>query len=204
MPHYDIDSFSEQDWRAFVFDHPVATGQKAWCWDDEFSWSGKPRQILRLSTRLFDAANSLQASYTSEQLEQGFWFLLSGPCDLASHLWNQRYAWARRHACIESMVTVFSDLFSVDPLEYVCHMWWDLLRYFGDTPDTRVVDAIVRCCERILELDSLACQVSGLHGLGHFPHPDRRHIITRYLRTQPNLDEETRKYALAARRGKVL
>jgi hypothetical protein len=201
--YYDIDKFSQDDWVRFVFDHPVTDMESAWYWDDACSWSGNPRVVIRLSTEMFTAAASLAVTYSREQLEQGFWFLIGCGFDLPDLLWRRKYAWALRRDCIASMVVVFEELFSKDSLDAACFMWWDLMRYFGDDGDEKTTEAIVRACERILKIPSRACQRSALHGLGHFEHDDRVRIIDGYLRAHPDLDEELQAYAIAARCGKI-
>ena len=59
----------------------------------------------------------------------------------------------------------------------------------------------------ILALDSLACQESALHGLGHWQHayPEEvQQIIDRFLNANKNLRPELAAYARSARTGCVL
>lgn len=83
-------------------------------------------------------------------------------------------------------------------------MWFDLLRYFGKDRDQRVVDEIYLVLEKILFMDSFHCQGAALHGLGHLDHPDKKDLITKYLREHHDLHPEVRRYAKAAIKGNVL
>ena len=61
--------------------------------------------------------------------------------------------------------------------------------------------------ENILKLDSLACQESALHGLGHWQHRYSQtveKIIAEFITRQPNLRPELWSYAQSARTGCVL
>jgi hypothetical protein len=56
---------------------------------------------------------------------------------------------------------------------------------------------------RILKVESLDCQISALHGLGHLEHRNKRKVIEEFLNVRSNLDEKTKDYARAAIEGKV-
>ena len=56
---------------------------------------------------------------------------------------------------------------------------------------------------KILNLDSEACQIAALHGLGHLQHPHTEAVIRLYLAAHPELDLETKEYALAAIAGDI-
>jgi hypothetical protein len=102
------------------------------------------------------------------------------------------------------MVPLFEKFFSRKPLGYTCHMWFDLLRYFGEDGDKRVVNELYLTLEKILLMDSFQCQASALHGLGHLDHPAKQDVITKYLRKHRDLYPEARRYAKAAIKGRVL
>jgi hypothetical protein len=89
-------------------------------------------------------------------------------------------------------------------------MWWDILPLAAqpNDPDQTGLDReILGVMESTLRLDSVACQESALHGLGHWQHyyPQRvTEIINSFLRRQTGLREELRTYAMSAFRGCVL
>jgi hypothetical protein len=97
-----------------------------------------------------------------------------------------------------------------NPLNLVCYMWWDILPIAGnpDEPARREFDAaILQVLESTLHLDSLACQESALHGLGHWQmvYPERvGEIIDRFSMSHPHLPEKLQQYMMAAYTGYVL
>ncbi len=89
-------------------------------------------------------------------------------------------------------------------------MRWDLFPTWGqrESSTEAVVDAeLLAVMQRVLALNSLACQESALHGLGHW---QRRcpavveETIDMYLKHELGLDPRLRQYAFSARRGCVL
>jgi hypothetical protein len=89
-------------------------------------------------------------------------------------------------------------------------MWWDLLPITGQPNDpgqTGLDREILGVMESTLRLDSVACQESALHGLGHWQrsYPRRvTEIINSFLQRQQGLREELRTYAKSAVQGCVL
>ena len=102
------------------------------------------------------------------------------------------------------MVIVFKRLFAKDILQQICHMWWDLLRYFGDDPDEKVKEVMLEALSEIINIESFHCQGSALHGLGHLEHPERAEIIDGFLASHPEIAPELLRYAQSAREGNIL
>ena len=71
--------------------------------------------------------------------------------------------------------------------------------------ETPTGNAALDCNELNLkvEIDSLACQLAALHGLGHLRHPATESAITKYLERNPDLSEQNRKFALACIAGEI-
>jgi len=207
---------SFDEWVKFIFNHPVSDDIKsAWYWDDQLNefwdkWIFSEERIaerqLEYATRLFQDSAFLLAIYSPEQINQGFWFLLSGPSDFAlvDFIWNNELPWHLREQCIKSMAKPFQIIFTQIPEQDSCNMWWDLLRNFEVNVDLKVIEVMFQTMIEVLRVPSLACQVSALHGLGHIKHIGKRKVIEDYLRVNINLDNETRDYALAAIEGKIL
>jgi hypothetical protein len=66
--------------------------------------------------------------------------------------------------------------------------------------------AVLLTLDGILRLDNDACRRSALHGLGHwrvYRPVEATDVIDRFLRENPDLDPELRKYASEARAGLV-
>lgn len=108
-----------------------------------------------------------------------------------------------------------------NPLNTSCYMWWDVIALYPATPDAPPDDAEARprhqamldlvdtafdVMGRTLALDHIACQEAALHGLGHwqYAYPQRAAaMIDAFLDANPALNADSRRYALAARRGMV-
>jgi hypothetical protein len=89
-------------------------------------------------------------------------------------------------------------------------MWWDTfpsLGLAGDAGLSAMQAAALSAMEDILDIDSVACQESALHGLGHWNTvtPERvAGIIDAFLLRNPGARPELVTYARAARSGCVL
>jgi hypothetical protein len=89
-------------------------------------------------------------------------------------------------------------------------MWWDItpLGGYPDEPARKEMDhAILQVMDATLHLDSIACQESALHGLGHWHlhYPGQvEEIIQGFYQQNKILPEKLRTYALSALNGCVL
>ena len=215
---------SFEDWVKQVFDHEVRKPE--WYWDkDAWSWKGPSDLTVEYLSRLFGRPLPILANYSDEQLNQGFWYLTSGACS------NHRFAVTdetvpldARVRCVRSIQRVFEQIFSglcsqhllhIDekgaaPLNPACFMWWDLspLQLEPDgAANESISNAALEVMEATLKLDSVACQESALHGLGHwelFYPTEVAEIIDQHLKDNPHLRTELKEYALNAREGHVL
>lgn len=215
---------SFDDWLRRVFDHPVT--DPAWHWDAEADTEEpSPPDCVAYLTRLFEEPERVLAPYSDAQLNQGFWYLVDPGC--SSHtlsLFRPEVAWADRRRGIRAIPSLFERLFArrcSDHLSHldeegsgrlnpVCYMWWDLFPAGGwpEDPDSAEVDAeLLAVMKRTLALDSLACQESALHGLGHWQLYYPRFVqqaIDEFLGRAAAIRRELRQYAEHARVGYVL
>jgi len=197
----------------FIFGHPVPedTDSKGWYWDVDLTFD--PREQVAHLTAIFRNAAELRSRYSPGQLEQGFWYLISGAdggiCDL---LWNPAVPWAARAGLIDATVALYRDLFAVDPLDTSSHMFWDGIAYDyfcgnrhpeKNAEDRRVQDTMFAALLQILSLDSLPCQRAALHGLGHLRHHETEKAVEDFLARSPNLSENDHAYARACARGTI-
>jgi hypothetical protein len=194
----------------FIFGHPVQgdPNSKGWYWDVDLTFD--PREQVAHLNAIFRNAADLRSRYSPGQLEQGFWYLISGADGgLCSLLWNTAVRWKARAELIDATVALYRDLFAVDPLDTSAHMFWDGIAYdYGLTrdpetnaEDRRVQDAMFDALLRILRLDSLPCQRAALHGLGHLRHRKTEKAVEDFLARNPNLSEKDRAYARACASG---
>jgi hypothetical protein len=89
-------------------------------------------------------------------------------------------------------------------------MWWDVfpsLALAGDPNLPTLHNCALRTMKRILNLNSIACQESALHGLGHWqPKYEERviAIIDDFCEAYPETDPRLLAYAKSARYGCLL
>jgi len=215
-----------EEWVLFVFDHHVDDSRLEWYWDiDADRWEGPPALTVEYLTRAFENSQSVFAPYSDSQLNQGLWYLASNAC--SSHMFalmDASVPWPARQRCINSIHMLYKDCFAkrctphlghldepgAGPLNSICYMWWDIIPLAGlpDDPARREMDqAILQVMDATLQLDSIACQESALHGLGHWqPHYAGRveEIIQGFLGHNKLLQENLRAYAMSALNGCVL
>jgi hypothetical protein len=175
--------------------------------------------------RAFENSESVLAPYSDSQLNQGLWYLASNAC--SNHMFalmDASVPWPARQKCIQSIHSLYRDCFAkrctphlghldepgAGPLNSVCYMWWDIIPLAGqpDDPARNEMDrAILQVMDATLQLDSIACQESAFHGLGHWHlhYPEQvGEIIQGFLRHNKILPEKLRTYALSALNGCVL
>ena len=216
-----------EQWLAYCFDHPVPErNEQAWYWDMDADWWDCPSaETIRFLTRAFENAGSILAPYSDAQLNQGLWFIASNAC--SNHMFalmDESVPWPERQRCIRSIHRLYEQCFArrcsphlshidepgANPLNLVCYMWWDIIPIAGrpDEPTRRVMDEeILQVMESTLQLDSIPCRESALHGLGHWQpaYPERvGEIIDKFSMTRPELPDKLRMYMINAYTGYVL
>ncbi|MBM1172056.1 hypothetical protein [Microvirga arabica] len=96
------------------------------------------------------------------------------------------------------------------PLNLVCYMWWDIMPvYGGPHPEDRhaLHQAALETMGAILQMNSVACQESALHGLGHWrsAFPEQvEDLVDAFIRSHANTRPELLAYARSASCGCVL
>ncbi len=197
----------------FVFDHPVPTitGESGWWWESEVDVD--PEEYAANLTAIFRNPAVLRSRYTREQLEQGFWMLISrAETGLDPLLWNPDVSWLVRTALIQATVDLYEKFFALDSLDTSGYMFWDGLAYDycvptrhpeTDIEDRRVQEVMFSALKQILEIESLSCQLAALHGLGHLRHPNTENAIRTYLARNPKLAEDHRRFAVSCITGDI-
>jgi hypothetical protein len=222
-----LKNLSFEGWLTYVFDHPVpADDAKAWYWDiDREEWHEDPADAIRFMTQAFENAAEVFRPYSDAQLNQGLWFIVSSSC--SNHmlaLLDASVPWPAQQLCIYSIHQLYEQCFAkrcsphlshlnepgANPLNLVCYMWWDIMPIYGhpDDPIWKEMDEdILRVMESTLQLDSIPCRESALHGLGHWQHhyPERvGEIINNFSMSQPEQPEKLQQYMVNAYTGYVL
>lgn len=93
-----------------------------------------------------------------------------------------------------------------DRLDYLCYMFRDTFVVYPGNAPPRVIDAAIDVMAESLRSDCEACQVSALHGLGHWVayRPDAKAVVERFLATAPKgMNPVVKRYAEEAGRGCV-
>lgn len=195
-----------------------------------------PEQAVTYMNHLFTSPVEHTKPYNEAQIGQGFNYLISPSIsNNAFYLFDVRVPLVLRREAINNIYNVFEKLFAPrctpqlnynsiaktdipehTPLNHICFMWWDIMPLSGPSQkysDMHENETLRKQClkvmTRTLDLDSIACRESALHGLGHigssFDHrPQVEKVIDAFLAREPDLDPDLRNYALGARQGAIL
>jgi hypothetical protein len=225
-----------EKWIEYVFDHPVVEGKSYFLytdWDINDAWwseTKSPATTIAYMTRLFENPREILKPFSDAQLNQSFHFLIDpGQSWHLGLLTEQTTPLADRLYCIQLIYNLFEQVFAVrcspnlskgivgvtppadkNPLNFICFMWWDIAPIYGafKTEDEKqIANASFEVMKKTLQLDSIACQESSLHGLGHadFHYSAARKAIDDWLLThQDTISDRLKTYALSARDGNVM
>jgi hypothetical protein len=217
---------SFEEWVEHAFSRKVDIQQAARYFDPDHDWwDPKPVEAVAYLTRLFEDAERTLYWFSDDQIAQGLTYLV-GTSASGDNGWVSaiEVPVEARTRCLESVGKLFDRLFAprctprlshlsevaAGTLNCVCYMWWDefpCIALPSDPNLRRLTGTALTTMERILGLDSLACQESSLHGLGHWQpqHASEvARIIDAFVLSQTELDPRLLAYAKAARRGCVL
>ena len=178
----------------------------------------EPRRVIEYTTELFGHPNDFLSTYTDDQINDGLWFLISECSSPLYALTDITTLRAKRVKCIHAITSLFEQCFvtrctphlshrdepGVGPLNAVCYMWWDIFPLCGQPQDAarrEIDDACISVMASTLELPSVACQESALHGLGHWGiyYEGRcQSIISQFMKQHTDLRPELRDYAVRA------
>jgi len=216
------DSHSLPNWIAHVFDHPVT--DPAWHWSlDAPEWQDSPEHIASLIAETFERSGELLSRFSDVQLEQAFWFLVSGSgSNFMFALVDPGVPLANRLRALRSFVPLFKQVMAVrcsshlshldeqpaNPLNSACYMWWDILPIHGkpEEPKRTEFDAeVLRVLPELLAIPHDACRESALHGVSEWQlyYPSIADIVDDFLLHTPNLRPELISYAQRAKVGDV-
>jgi hypothetical protein len=219
-------TFSE--WLDAVFNHPVK--KREWYWDEglESYWDRLELSnsiTVEYMTRLFSAPDQPKR-YSLEQIAQGIWFLIgkSSPGGSAYALLKSDVPLSHRIACVRAMANFFRAFVvpaapgraneQKDEFQGVCYMWWDIFPTYGGPthgPNTggepELHTACLNTMAEILSMPCELCQLSALHGLGHWHRNYSEKvegIVDTFLQKTPDLTNRIIDYAGKAQVGRVL
>jgi hypothetical protein len=219
-------ALSFEGWIEHVFGHEVRFQRPQWFFDTDADWwNPEPVEAVAYLTRLFEGPEEPLYWFTDAQIAQGLMYLVSTSASGDNGwLYSTDVPIAERGRCIDSVASLFAKLFvprctahlshlsepATGPLNIVCYMWWDefpSIALPGDPARPTMHQHALQVMKRILAMNSLACQESALHGLGHWQrqYPTQvETIINRFLGNSVNMDQRLVIYAESARSGCVL
>lgn len=205
-------------WIKYVFDRPVTNPQWYFSyWQDKpiEEFKATPTELVALLHQTFLRSGTDLTIYNAGQVNDGLNYIFSNSAsniiyalieaDVPEEL--RIYATAQikhlyRDCFAKRCTNTLSHLNETgsSALNAICYMLWDISPL--GSGKTVVFDVM----EDALYIPHNACIESGLHGLGHRAHHDRAKveaIIDRFLLRTPHLNPALKRYALAARTGRV-
>lgn len=221
-----LQNLSFDAWLEHSFGREVRFQQAPWYFDPDTDWwDPLPVEAVSYLTRLFEDPESALQGFADSQIAQGLTYLVNTSAS-GDNRWlcSTDVPIKDRVRCINSVAILFEKLFEprcapslshlseadAGTLNCVCYMWWDVfpsLALAGDPDLPTLHDCALNVMERTLRLDSIACQESALHGLGHW-HRDCgeqvTQIIDRFCESHSGADPRILAYARSARCGCVL
>lgn len=190
-------------------------------WDDDLAAC----KIAAYMTQLFERPSVLVERYSPEIINKGLWSICGVETGYFQEIRCPEVPIASQQRCVRSIFLLYRDLFAhvctshyghlndgpepPSPVNSACYMLWDMdeLQYVHRLPGgEHLIDPVFEVLSCILELDSIACRESALHGLAHQVSDHRtrvQEIIDGFLRVHPNLPEPLANYAQRAREGRV-
>ncbi len=198
----DLSNASFDDFVRFWFDHtidPRTVGPQSnpdFAWYQNIEIRFEPLLYAEHFRRLFNAPDFLVDKYSKDQLEEGFFAMMSPMVQggLDALVWSTQLSVNDRERVVSSMYGLFAGLFAREPLDSASYMWWDLLSDRID--EDRSLDGAqlrqtvfdVLC--RILNLEARSCQVAALHGLNHLQDPRTEAVVKAWMARHPELDQK--------------
>ena len=226
MDRVDISLLSYEDWVRFVFDAPIRKiDDKSWR-NDLSDTTGNPSQLLEYFKTACADFTFLVSYYSPAQIDQGFWLLLGCQIDIPRLLNDTAIPIDIRKTCIAAMSLPYtkvlasrSDLCAATNCFYmwfdmVAKGFWHAVSYRTDpiadisaliAQDREIHDAILNTLRQILQLNSDACKLAALHGLGHLHHPLGEALVQEFLdTTAKDWSVENRQWIETCRDGTVM
>lgn len=217
---------SYDEWLEHTFSHEVRLHGNQWFFDlDAPWWDPAPEAAVAYLTRLFSDPEPALEFFSDDQIAQGLTYLVNTSASGDSGwLYSPAVPAADRLRCINAIETFFGRILAprcapvlghIDepgalPLNGVCYMWWDCFPSVAlpDDPDFDMFQlATIDVMRHTLAMDSVACQESALHGLGHSARRYPAQVeaaIDQFLADPRPKRNELIAYARAARCGCVL
>ncbi len=186
----------------------------------------QPGLLIEYITLLFNESDNYLVQYSDSEVADGLHSILSpSGFGYIGVMMSDTVSLGLKLDCLSAMVTLFQSFFSIkcgdklmcctkdsidNPLSKTCFMWWDIAliypaKYTCDW-GSEFNESVIGAMDSILEIDSLACQESALHGLGHWESEETaftiKKIVDRYI-INKNVSGELLNYARNAKAGMI-
>lgn len=194
---------------------------------EAYSWDElSATDVAHYLTQLFERPSILRERFSLEIINKGLWSICGVETGYFQEIRCPEVPIATQQRCVRSIFLLYRDLFAhvctahyghlndgpepPSPVNSACYMLWDMdqLQYIHSLPDgEHLIDPVFEVLAGILEIDSIPCRESALHGLAHqvLDHQVRvQKIIDGFLFAHPDLPEPLADYAQHARDGSVL
>jgi hypothetical protein len=138
---------------AHVFHHPVT--EPAWYLDFDHAprWPDDSPELVEFITETFEHSSEVLAGISDDELNQGFWFLLSVN-GYAGAITDAGIPMEARHRALQSMTRLFEELMvercsgrladlveaGAKPLDSACYMWFDIIGWWIYDPTISAPD----------------------------------------------------------------
>lgn len=218
-PRFNLTHYSLTEFQCFLFGRDIVEGderEELWYLDHRLEIEGGFEHITNLYIQMFGHAGQLLNLFSKSQLEKGLWMIMnSGLKGYTAYdlVWENKIDIGLKEKLIYSMFDLYLTLFTVEPFNHICHMWWDSLGYrfyriinpVENSEYQRLQHVMFVTLQKILQLDSVDCQFAALHGLGHVRHPENEGVIQAYIKQhQQTLTADEIAYAEACIRGDIM
>ena len=200
-----------QRWIRFLFDRDDPKGQ--WRFYDSPMMLLTDAQTVHYTHRLCATAETELAPYSEIQIAHGLHFVFDCNFDYAYALRDGEVEIELKLKAIASMATLFRDCLNArctpsSKLDQVCFHFWDEtpLSWCERNPHKeKIYAAVADVMRQCLNLSTVCCVESALHGLGHLRsyYPEAAGIVRHFLNTTQRTDPNLLRYAEAAERGMV-
>lgn len=183
-----------------------------------------PATVLESLNDFFQSPDWIKR-YSSHQLAHGLQLITGTACSDYPLLYTTSHPDSSllrplQHEAIRCLTYIYSNIFepyctdayevdvhaSVDPLAYICYMFWDVFALHPGSTDAEGVTLALDVMERALYSQHYSCIRSALHGLGHWHDSTNGaagEIVRRFISSQQHLPLELQHYAEVAAIGMV-
>jgi hypothetical protein len=135
--------------------------------------------------------------YTREQIGIGLQLLFNNACGNIVFSYLDAEGEPRRVAAFRSLIFLYRNYFQrycIEPVakigehcaegvSYMCYMFWDIFVAYPQNTPPSVVCAGIEVMSEALAMDNEQCQVSAIHGLGHWVmyRPEVRDVLSKFI-----------------------